>query len=106
MTTPSPRPRVLLCDSIASSGEAMLKHHFDVVVRSEVSEAELLDMIKNFHIRYNEYRASIEIRTLNILAGHLPAKVRRHAEEWSEMHQDELLEMWESKDFHSIEPLV
>jgi len=28
------------------------------------------------HIRYNEYRASMEIKTLNIIAGHLPAKVR------------------------------
>jgi hypothetical protein len=28
----------------------------------------------HFHVRYNEYRASMEIKTLNILRGELPAK--------------------------------
>jgi len=53
----------------------------------------------HFHIRYNEYRASMEINTLNIIAGSVPAKVRGLVEEWAELHQDELLEMWETKDF-------
>jgi hypothetical protein len=26
--------------------------------------------------------------------------------EWAELHKDELLGMWNSKDFHKIEPLV
>lgn len=26
--------------------------------------------------------------------------------EWAELHQGELLQMWESKDFHKIEPLA
>ena len=30
----------------------------------------------HFHVRYNEYRASVDINTLNIIAGSLPAKVR------------------------------
>ena len=30
----------------------------------------------HFHVRYNEYRASVDIRTLNIIVGALPAKVR------------------------------
>ncbi len=60
----------------------------------------------HFHIRYNEYRASMEINTLNIIAGSVPAKVRGLVEEWAELHQDELLEMWESRDFHKVAPLV
>jgi len=60
----------------------------------------------HFHVRYNEYRAVMDIRTLNILAGSLPARVRGLVEEWTEKHQDELLSMWESKDFHKVEPLV
>ena len=60
----------------------------------------------HFHVRYNEYRATIEIRTLNIIAGAIPAKVRGLVEEWAELHSDELLAMWNSKDFQKIEPLV
>ncbi|MDM8556283.1 NAD(P)-dependent oxidoreductase [Desulfococcaceae bacterium HSG7] len=49
MTTPTPRPRVLICNSIASPGEAMLKRYFDVEVRSKADEAELLADIEDFH---------------------------------------------------------
>jgi hypothetical protein len=27
-------------------------------------------------------------------------------EEWAELHQQELIEMWEAKEFHRIQPLV
>ena len=60
----------------------------------------------HFHVRYNDYRAVIGIRDLNLLDGHLPARVRGLIEEWAEQHQEELLQMWESKDFHKVEPLV
>ena len=56
--------------------------------------------------RYNDYRASVDIRTLNITVGSLPAKVRGLVQEWAELHKDELLDMWNSKDFHKIAPLV
>ena len=60
----------------------------------------------HFHIRYNDYRAVMDIRTLNVLQGDLPAKVRGLVEEWAEEHLDELLEMWDSHDFHKVAPLV
>jgi hypothetical protein len=60
----------------------------------------------HFHIRYNEHRAVMAIRSLNVIDGHLPAKVRGLVEEWAELHQLELMEMWESKEFHKLEPLV
>jgi len=60
----------------------------------------------HFHIRYNEYRAVMDIRSLNIVLGVLPARVRAPVEEWAKLHQPELLAMWESKDFHRVDPLV
>lgn len=38
--------------------------------------------------------------------GHLPARVRGLVEEWGEMHRTELMQMWESKEFHKLQPLV
>ncbi len=60
----------------------------------------------HFHVNYNEYRATVEIRTLNLMAGSLPARVRGLVEEWAELHKNELLQMWETSNFHRIEPLV
>lgn len=60
----------------------------------------------HFHARYNDYRAVIGIRDLNVLDGHLPARVRGLIDEWAEQHQEELLQMWESQDFHKLKPLV
>jgi hypothetical protein len=60
----------------------------------------------HFHVKYNDYKAVMDIQTLNILAGYLPGKVRGLVEEWAELHQQELLAMWHSKDFHKLEPLV
>jgi hypothetical protein len=60
----------------------------------------------HFHIQYNEYRASMDIQTFNLTAGTLPARVRGLVEEWAELHREELLGMWETTDFHRIQPLV
>ncbi len=60
----------------------------------------------HFHVRYNEYQATLDIQTLNILAGMLPARVRGLVEEWAELHRDELMQMWNTKEFHKISPLV
>jgi len=48
----------------------------------------------------------MDIATLNLYAGTLPARVRGLVEEWAEMHRDELLAMWATKEFHRIKPLV
>jgi hypothetical protein len=60
----------------------------------------------HFHVKYNEFRATVVINNLNIIAGHLPAKVRGLVEEWAELHQNELMEMWTTKEFKKIKPLV
>jgi hypothetical protein len=49
---------------------------------------------------------SMDILTLNIIAGALPAKVRGLVEEWAELHQNEILTMWNTKEFHPIKPLI
>ena len=60
----------------------------------------------HFHVRYNEYRASIEIQTLNVMNGNIPAKVRGLVEEWAELNRNELLRMWQTQEFHKIAPLI
>ena len=45
----------------------------------------------HFHVEYNEYKASINIKTFGVREGRLPSKVLGLVVEWAEDHQNELL---------------
>lgn len=64
----------------------------------------------HFHAYYNEYKAEIEIHTLDILAGKLPKKVYNLIVEWALEHKEELKNDWDllsdDKEPKKIEPLT
>ncbi len=64
----------------------------------------------HFHAEYNDYKASINIATLGLLEGKLPARVMSLVVEWAQEHQDDLLDNWnsikETGSYHKIDPLV
>lgn len=64
----------------------------------------------HFHVRYNDFKASIEIKTLRVLNGRLPGKVLGLVIEWAELHQKELVHNWDeirsSGKFDKIKPLI
>jgi len=47
----------------------------------------------------------MELINLNIIDGSIPKKCRQLVREWAELHQDELIEMWDTQNFHTIQPL-
>jgi hypothetical protein len=63
----------------------------------------------HFHVRYNEFKASININTLAIMEGALPNRALKMVMEWAEVHQSELLANWQlcatMQQPKSIEPL-
>ena len=64
----------------------------------------------HFHAYYNEYKAEIEIHTLEILAEKLPKKVYNLIVEWALEHKVELKVDWDllsdDKEPKKIEPLT
>ena len=50
----------------------------------------------HFHAQYGEYKCSIDIRTLGIIEGYLPARVLGLVVEWAILHKKELLENWQN----------
>jgi len=60
---------------------------------------------RHIHIKYGEYQAVMEIETLNIIDGSLPRKAKMLSKEWAQLHQEELNKMWDTQNFHKIEPL-
>ena len=62
----------------------------------------------HFHIRYDEYRAIIEIESGKI-TGTLPPRAMKLVVEWLNLHREELYENWEllrrGEQFKRIKPL-
>jgi hypothetical protein len=48
----------------------------------------------HFHVYYNEFNASVDIRSGEIIEGNLPARQRKLVQAWAELHQDELMADW------------
>lgn len=59
----------------------------------------------HFHAKYNEWEAQVDIREGAIIRGMLPSTQARLVLAWTEIHRDELLQMWETKEFHAVRPL-
>jgi hypothetical protein len=61
------------------------------------------------HVKYNDYRAQIDIETLGIIEGHLPPKAFSLVVKWAGIHQKELHKNWlsilEKGTFIKINPL-
>ena len=47
----------------------------------------------HFHVRYNEYRATIDIQTGEV-TGQIPRRALNLVFEWLDQHKDELMENW------------
>ena len=60
---------------------------------------------RHIHIKYGEHEAVMELQNFNIIDGRIPTKCRELVMEWAERHQAELIEMWNTQNFHQIEPL-
>ena len=59
------------------------------------------------HVIYQDETFSITIRDLMIIDGeeNPSSRTLSMVKEWITLHRDELLDMWETQELHSIEPL-
>ncbi len=64
----------------------------------------------HFHAYYNEYKASFDIESLDVIEGQLPRRQMRLVQAWAELHQDELRADWRlasnGEPVYKIEPLA
>ena len=51
--------------------------------------------IPHFHVRYQNFKASIAIEDGSVLAGNFPPKQLKLVQAWVEIHRDELFADWE-----------
>ena len=59
----------------------------------------------HIHVIYGEYVGVIDIRTTEMIQGDLPNKALKIVQEWTQIHQEELLKMWETQDIQPLPPI-
>ena len=59
----------------------------------------------HIHAIYGEYAAAIEIETGEIIEGNMPGKALEWIEEWIQINQEDLKEIWQTQIFKRIAPL-
>lgn len=59
----------------------------------------------HFHVVYGEYNALFSIQTLGMIEGDVPIRVKKMVTEWANLHKDELMNMWDTQQFHKVTPL-
>lgn len=62
--------------------------------------------IPHIHAEYGEYAVSIRIDTGEILAGNLPKKNQKMAQQWVLKHQDELNGIWKNQVISAVSHLT
>lgn len=60
----------------------------------------------HIHVVYGEYIGVIDIKTLQMQQGDLPLKAYNIVKEWTKIHQEELLEMWNNGIIKELPPIV
>ena len=58
--------------------------------------------VPHFHALYGEYDAVFAVESLEMLEGDLPNRAQRLVLEWAQVHQRELLEMWNRQEFREL----
>lgn len=59
----------------------------------------------HFHAEYNGMKAQFNMLEGAFTKGALPVKATRLVVAWYEIHKEQLLELWETKEFKKIKPL-
>jgi len=83
----------------------IISNFFGIIIRMFFNE----HAPPHFHVEYAEYKASVNIQTLEVIEGKLSRRAQELVLDWAELHQKELLEDWELCRQHlepkKIEPL-
>ncbi len=81
----------------------VLSRFYGIIIRMYFQQAE--HNPPHIHALYGEDMAAVDIQTGEVLEGHLPPKALAMVREWSEIHKNDLLHMWETQEFKPLPPL-
>ena len=81
----------------------ILSKFYGITIRMYFQQAE--HNPPHIHALYGDEIAAIEILTGDILEGNLPPKALSMVREWTELHKNDLLQIWKTQEFIKLPPL-
>ncbi len=81
----------------------ILSKFYGIIIKMYFQQAE--HNPPHIHAIYGEFSALISIFDLKILEGDLPSKAISLVLEWMNIHQSELIYMWNTQEFKQLKPL-
>lgn len=83
----------------------ILARFYGIIIRMYFRQSE--HNPPHIHVIYQDITFSITIKDMKIIDGDMnpPSRALSMVKEWIELHQTELLNMWETQDIHQLEPL-
>ena len=61
--------------------------------------------LPHFYAVYGEFVGLFNINTLELIEGDLPRRAKKLVIEWAKINKIELKQMWDSQEFHKLQPL-
>lgn len=62
-------------------------------------------MPPHFHAIYGEFVGMFDIENAQLIEGDLPNRAHKLVVEWAELHKNDLMKMWNNKEFKQLEGL-
>ena len=81
----------------------VLSRFYGIIIRMYFIQAE--HNPPHVHAIYGDDVAEVAIKTGEVLDGHLPPKALSMVREWIEINKEDLLSIWETQEFRSLNPL-
>lgn len=81
----------------------VLSRFYGIIIRMYFIQAE--HNPPHIHAIYGEDVAEVAIKTGEVLDGHLPPKALSMVREWIEINKADLLSIWDTQEFRSLNPL-
>ena len=81
----------------------VLSRFYGIIIRMYFQQSE--HNPPHIHALYGDDVAAIDIQTGKIIEGHLPPKALSMVLEWTAIHREDLLHIWETQEFKALSPL-
>ncbi len=81
----------------------ILSNFYGIIIKMYFQQSE--HNPPHIHAVYGEYVGSIDIQTGELIEGDLPNRALKLVQEWTKVHKNELLNIWNTQEFKKIPPL-